>query len=106
MTTLKGGLRILIGVCVTALALAIYDPPAKASADFQTASNSGFYRIKVGDFEVTALYDGGGSGAFTPDMFHGDQKEIGSLLKKAYADPKKIIGADTSILANTRGQAI
>jgi glyoxylase-like metal-dependent hydrolase (beta-lactamase superfamily II) len=101
MTTLKGGLRILIGVCVAALAFAVYDPPAKASADFQTAPNAGFYRIKVGDFEVTALYDGGGPGAFTPDMFHGNQKEIVSLLKEAHIDPKNIIGSDTSFLINT-----
>jgi glyoxylase-like metal-dependent hydrolase (beta-lactamase superfamily II) len=57
--------------------------------------------MKVGDFEVTALYDGGGPGAFTPEMLHGNQKEIVSFLKKAYVDPKNIVGSDTSFLVNT-----
>ena len=35
------------------------------------------------------------------DMFHGSQKEIASLLKKAYVNPKNIIGSDTSFLVNT-----
>jgi glyoxylase-like metal-dependent hydrolase (beta-lactamase superfamily II) len=34
-------------------------------------------------------------------MFHGNQKEIVSLLKKAYVDPKGIVGSDTSFLVNT-----
>jgi len=33
------------------------------------------------------------------DMFHGDQKEIASLLKKAYVNPKNIIGSDTLVLS-------
>jgi hypothetical protein len=71
------------------------------SGDFKTAPNAGFYRIKVGDFEVAPLYDGGGPGAFTPDMFHGSEKEIVSLLKEAHVDPNKIIESDTSFLINT-----
>jgi glyoxylase-like metal-dependent hydrolase (beta-lactamase superfamily II) len=101
MTTLKGGLRILFGVCVAALVFAVSCPPAKASAELRTAPNPGVYRMKVGDFEVTALYDGGGPGAFTPEMLHGNQKEIVSFLKKAYVDPKNIVGSDTSFLVNT-----
>jgi hypothetical protein len=42
-----------------------------------------------------------GAGRMIPDMFHGSQKEIASLLKKAYVNPKNIIGSDTSFLVNT-----
>jgi hypothetical protein len=101
MTRLRGQLRFLIGVCVAALAFAVSDPAAKAAAELRAAANPGVYRMKVGDFEVTALYDGGGPGAFTPEMLHGNQKEIVSLLKKAYVDPKNIVGSDTSLLVNT-----
>jgi glyoxylase-like metal-dependent hydrolase (beta-lactamase superfamily II) len=101
MMKLRKELRTLVGVCIAALAFAGSDPEAKASAELRATPNAGFHGIRLGDFEVTALYDGGGPGAFTPEMFHGNQKEIVSLLKKAYVDPKGIVGSDTSFLVNT-----
>ncbi|HYG41409.1 MAG TPA: MBL fold metallo-hydrolase, partial [Bordetella sp.] len=46
-----------LSLCAAAL-LACGTSPALATAPIQTAQAPGFYRMALGDFVVTALYDG------------------------------------------------
>src|SRR5260370_22093579 len=45
----------------------------------------GFYRLKVGDLEVTALYDG--TGVFDPHWLNGTKPTMDGVIKELQADP-------------------
>jgi glyoxylase-like metal-dependent hydrolase (beta-lactamase superfamily II) len=95
------GSKVGIPLAVALAAVTFTSVPSAHSAEFQKVQAPGFFRMKLGEFEVTALYDGGGAGAFKPEMFHAKANEIISLLKDGLNDPDKIIGSDTSFLVNT-----
>jgi glyoxylase-like metal-dependent hydrolase (beta-lactamase superfamily II) len=63
----------------------------------------GFYRLKVGDLEVTALFDG--PGVFSVNWLNG-QKTKDSVLKALQDDPHLLDVADTGYLVNTGKQLI
>jgi glyoxylase-like metal-dependent hydrolase (beta-lactamase superfamily II) len=58
----------------------------------------GFYRLKVGDLEVTALFDG--PGIFDVNWLNG-QKTKDGVLKALQDDPHLLDVADTGYLVNT-----
>jgi glyoxylase-like metal-dependent hydrolase (beta-lactamase superfamily II) len=94
----------LIGACIAAI-VAVATPgsefTARAEAPFQKTQSPSYYRMKLGDFEVTALYDGGGNGAIKSEMLRGKSKEITSLLQQGFVDPDKIEGTVAGFLVNT-----
>src|SRR5260370_38491226 len=57
----------------------------------------GFYRLKVGDLEVTALFDG--PGVFDVNWLNGEKTRDG-VRKALHADPHMLDGADTGYLDN------
>src|SRR5260221_13077651 len=62
-------------VLLAALAGLVAVPNAALAAPRQHHDQvPGFYRLKVGDLEVTALYDG--TGAFDPDCLHGTKARV------------------------------
>src|SRR5579864_326434 len=63
----------------------------------------GFYRLKVGDLEVTALFDG--PGVFNATWING-QKTKDDVLKALQDDPHLLDVADTGYLVNTGKQLI
>src|SRR5271168_4735726 len=63
----------------------------------------GFYRLKVGDLEVTALFDG--PGVFDVNWLNG-QKTKNGVLKALQVDPHLLDIADTGFLVNTGKQLI
>src|SRR6266481_2027619 len=63
----------------------------------------GFYRLKVGDLEVTALYDG--PGVFGVNWLNG-QKTKDGVLKALQDDPHLLDVADAGYLVNTGKQLI
>jgi glyoxylase-like metal-dependent hydrolase (beta-lactamase superfamily II) len=63
----------------------------------------GFYRLKVGDLEVTALLDG--SAVADPHWLNGE-KTVDGVLKALQNDPHMIDGSDTGYLVNTGKQLI
>ena len=68
---------------------------AAASADV-SGREPGFFRLSVGDVEVTALLDGGGT--IAPEILHGaPPQEIDTLLRHAGIDPQQ--GAPVDINA-------
>src|SRR6202047_1808868 len=63
----------------------------------------GFYRLKVGDLEVTALFDG--PGVFNANWLNG-QKTKDGVLKALQDDPHLLDVADAGYLVNTGKQLI
>src|SRR5881628_3563829 len=64
----------------------------------------GFYRLKVGDLEVTALYDG--TGVFDPHWLNGTKATMDGVVKALHEDPHMLDVADTGFLVNTGKQLI
>src|SRR6266481_8817820 len=64
----------------------------------------GFYRQKVGDLEVTALFDG--HGVFDPHWLNGTKATMDGVVKALHEDPHMLDVADTGFLVNTGKQRI
>jgi glyoxylase-like metal-dependent hydrolase (beta-lactamase superfamily II) len=64
----------------------------------------GFYRLKVGDLEVTALFDG--TGVFGPQWLNGDKATMDGVVKALHEDPHMLDVADSGFLVNTGKQLI
>src|SRR5438445_4904775 len=63
-----------------------------------------FYRLKVGDLEVTALFDG--TGVFDPHWLNGTKAMMDGVVKAMDEDPHMLEVADTGFLVNTGKQLI
>src|SRR6266853_967044 len=64
----------------------------------------GFYRLKVGDLEVTPLYDG--TGVFDPHWLNGTKATMDSVAKALQEDPHTLDIVDMGFLVNTGKQLI
>jgi len=64
----------------------------------------GFYRLKVGDLEVTALYDG--TRAFDPQWLNGTKATMDGVVKALHEDPRLLDVSDEGFLVNTGRQLI
>src|ERR1700674_3617301 len=58
----------------------------------------GFFRLKVGDLEVTALFDG--PAVADPHWLHGKKATLDGVLKALQPDPHMMDAADTGYLVN------
>src|SRR6266852_5044485 len=59
----------------------------------------GFYRLKVGDLEVTALYDG--TGVFDPHWLNGTKATMDGVVKALQEDPHMLDVVDMGFLVHT-----
>jgi len=92
-------------VVLVALAGFVAGPnAAPAAAPQHHKQVPGFYRLKVGDFEVTALFDGAGVGSL--DWLHGTKATMGGVVKALQDDPHMLDASDTGFLVNTGKQLI
>ena len=64
----------------------------------------GFYRLKVGDLEVTALFDG--TGVFDPHWLNGSKATMDGVEKALHEDPHMLDIVDSGFLVNTGKQLI
>jgi hypothetical protein len=64
----------------------------------------GFYRVKVGDLEVMALYDG--TGVFDPHWLNGTKATMDGVAKALQEDPHMLDVVDGGFLVNTGKQRI
>ena len=64
----------------------------------------GFYRLKVGDLEVTALYDG--TGVFDPRWLNGTKATMDGVVNGLQEDPHMLDVVDSGFLVNTGKQLI
>jgi hypothetical protein len=87
-----------------ALASFVAVPNATLAAGPQNHDQvAGFYRLKVGDLEVTALFDG--PGVFNANWLNGQKTKDGAL-KALQDDPHLLDVADAGYLVNTGKQLI
>src|SRR5260370_1047635 len=64
----------------------------------------GFYRLKVGDLEVTALYDG--TGVFDPHWLNGTKATMDGVVKALQEDPNMLDVVDMGFLVHAGKQLI
>src|ERR1700674_5550692 len=64
----------------------------------------GFYRLKVGDIEVTALFDG--LAVFHQHWLNGTKATMDGVVKALHEDPHMLEAAVTGFLVNTGKQLI
>src|SRR6476660_9408353 len=94
-----------VAALVAALASFVAGPNAAPSSAPQHHDQApGFYRLKVGDLEVTALFDG--AGAFDPHWLNGTKAAMDGVQKTLHEDPHVLDVADTGFLVNTGKQLI
>src|SRR5260370_35022025 len=74
------------GALLAALASFVGGPNAVLAAAPQHHDQApGFYRMTVGDLEVTALYDG--TGVFDPHWLNGAKATMEGVVKALHEDP-------------------
>ncbi len=64
----------------------------------------GFYRLKVGDLEVTSLYDG--DGQFDPHWLNGKERIMTAVSNTAQKEPHFLDASESVFLVNTGKQLI
>jgi len=90
---------------LAALASFVTVPNAALAAEPQRHDQvPGFYRLKVGDLEVTALFDG--AAVADPEWFTGTKATVDGVAKALHEDPRKLQVGDTGFLVNTGKQLI
>src|SRR6267378_7437016 len=92
---------IIAAVAVLAMSLVLPNA-AMAAAPQHHAQVPGFYRLQVGDLEVTALWDG--TASFDPHWLKGQTTD--GVVKALHKDPHLLDAADTGFLVNTGKQLI
>src|ERR1700692_1591706 len=101
----KRNLTRFAAVLLAALAGLVAVPNAAvAEAPQHHDQQPGFYRLKVGDLEVTALYDG--TGVFDPHWLNGTKATMDGVVKALQEDPHTLDVVDTGFLVNTGKQLI
>ena len=102
---LKGNSKLFAAALLVALAGSAAGPsPALAAAPQHHDQVPGFYRMKVGDLEVTALLDG--AAAFDPHWLNGTKVTMDRLENDLREDPHLLDVGGTGFLVNTGKQLI
>jgi len=81
-----------------------YAQPAQAAAPQHHDQVPGFYRMKVGDLEITALLDGGAT--FDPHWLTAKKVTMDRVARALKEDPRLLDTGDTGFLVNTGRQLI
>ncbi len=90
---------------VAVLASFVAGPNATLAAPPQHRDQvPGFYLLKVGDLEVTALYDG--TRAFDPHWLNGTKATMDGVVNALQEDPRLLDVSDEGFLVNTGKQRI
>jgi glyoxylase-like metal-dependent hydrolase (beta-lactamase superfamily II) len=71
---------------------------ALAEAPFVGTQASGYYRLRLGDYEITALHDG--NGEISSSLMQGDAAEVKELLESSYGS-ESYQGTGAGFLINT-----
>src|SRR5258706_1421949 len=90
---------------LVALASSVTAPNAALAAAAQHHDQApGFYRTKVGDLEVTALFDG--FAVFDQHWLNGTKATMDGVAKALHEDPHMLDVSDEGFLVNTGKQLI
>jgi glyoxylase-like metal-dependent hydrolase (beta-lactamase superfamily II) len=97
--------KLFAAALVVALAGSIAGPnPAVAAAPQHHDQAPGFYRLKVGDLEVTALNDG--AGRFEPHWLNGKKAMMAHVEESLHEDAHLLDVGNAGFLVNTGKQLI
>jgi glyoxylase-like metal-dependent hydrolase (beta-lactamase superfamily II) len=99
----RNAIRFAAGILMVLAYFAASPNPAVAAAPQRHDQAPGFYRLQVGDLEVTALWDGAAS--FDPHWLRG-RTTIDRAVEALHEDPHLLDAADTGFLVNTGRQLI
>src|SRR6267143_1054196 len=97
-------MRFAAALLAALFGLLAVSPPALASAPQIQNQAPGFFRLKVGDLEVTALYDA--AAVFELPWLKGKKATIDGVAKALNQDPHLLDAADLGFLVNTGKQLI
>jgi glyoxylase-like metal-dependent hydrolase (beta-lactamase superfamily II) len=100
----RDSLRFVAALVAALFSLVAGLTPALAVAPQHHDQVPGFYRLKVGDLEVTALFDA--SAVFDPHWLNGKKATMDGVVKALQEDPHLLDAADTGFLVNTGKQLI
>src|SRR6202049_557070 len=100
----RNSMRFAAALLVALASLVAAPNAALAAAPQHHDQVPGFYRLMVGDIEVTALFDG--LGVFDPHWLKGKKATIDGVVKALHEDPHMRDGAETGFLVNTGKQLI
>src|SRR5258708_10676348 len=100
----RASIRLAAALLVALASLVVGPNAAPAAAPQHHKQVPGFFRLKVGDLEVTALFDGAALGA--PDWLKGRKATVDGAVKALHEDPHMQEAADTGFLVNTGKQLI
>src|ERR1700682_4532164 len=90
---------------LVALASFVAGPNAVLAAAAQHHDQvPGFYRMKVGSLEVTALFDG--HAVFDPHWLNGTKATMDGVVEGLHEDPRLLDVSDEGFLVNTGKQLI
>src|SRR5258708_14328959 len=102
---LKRNLTRFAAALLVALASFVTAPNAAlAGAPQHRDQAPGFYRLRVGYLEVTALYDG--TGVFDPHWLNGTKATMDGVVKALQEDPHTLDVVDMGFLVHTGKQLI
>jgi len=97
--------RFFAAALLVALASSVVGPnPALAAAPQHHDQVAGFYRMKVGDFEVTALFDG--AAQFDLNWLTAKKVTMDGVAKALHGNPHLLDACDTGFLVNTGKELI
>src|SRR5258707_6131720 len=100
----RNSMRFAAALLAALAGLVAVPNAAPATAPQHHDQVPGFYRLKVGDLEVTALYDG--TGVFDPHWLNGTKATMDGVVKALHEDPHMLDVVDTGFLVNTSKQLI
>ena len=97
-------LSTALSVAVLGLTMLFACADARAAAPFRDTQVPGFYRTKLGAFEVTALLDG--TSTFDAHWLKADPATLQPIAAKQFQPAEKIAGTVSAFLVNTGRQLI
>jgi glyoxylase-like metal-dependent hydrolase (beta-lactamase superfamily II) len=100
----RNSMRFAAALLVTLASLAFGPNPGFAASAQHHDQVPGFYRLKVGDLEVTALFDG--PGVFDPHWLNGTKATMDGVVEALHEDPHMMEVSDMGFLVNTGKQLI
>src|SRR5229473_4520598 len=100
----RNSVRLAAVLLMALVSLGVSPNAALAAAAQHHDQVPGFYRLKVGDLEVTALFDG--TRAFDPHWLNGTNVTMDGVVKALHEDPHMLDVVDSAFLVNTGKQLI
>jgi len=99
-----GIVSLALAAALIGIGMVLPDSVSHARAPFHETQVQGFYRVKLGAFEVTVLLDG--TSTFDSRWLKAEQAMVGPLAAKQFQPADKIAGTVSAFLINTGKQLI